>query len=40
LPRAKASSTVARGKKVHDKRDVIKERDWKRDQARIMRSRG
>jgi len=28
------------GKKVHDKRETIKERDWKRDQARIMRARG
>ena len=38
--RAKIELALARGKKVHDKRDTIKERDWKRDQARIMRSRG
>ncbi len=38
--RAKVELALARGKKVHDKRDTIKERDWKRDQARIMRSRG
>ena len=38
--RAKVELALARGKKVHDKRDTIKERDWKRDQGRIMRSRG
>jgi SsrA-binding protein len=38
--RAKVELALARGKKVHDKRDTIKERDWKRDEARIMRARG
>ena len=38
--RAKVELALARGKKVHDKRDTIKERDWKRDQSRIMRARG
>ncbi len=38
--RAKVELALARGKKAHDKRDAIKERDWKRDQARIMRDRG
>jgi SsrA-binding protein len=38
--RAKVELALARGKKVHDKRDTIKERDWKRDQGRIMRARG
>ena len=38
--RAKIELALARGKKVHDKRDTIKERDWKRDQGRIMRARG
>ncbi len=38
--RAKVELALARGKKVHDKRETIKERDWKRDQGRIMRSRG
>ena len=38
--RAKVELAIARGKKVHDKRETIKERDWKRDQARLMRSRG
>ena len=28
----------AKGKKTHDKRDTIKERDWKRDQQRIMKA--
>ncbi len=30
---------VARGKKEHDKRDDIKEREWKLDKARIMKNR-
>jgi SsrA-binding protein len=38
--RAKVELAVARGKKAHDKRDTIKERDWKREQARVMRQRG
>jgi len=28
---------IARGKKAHDKRDTIKERDWKREQQRLLR---
>ena len=38
--RAKVELAIARGKKVHDKRESIKERDWKRDQQRLMRTRG
>ena len=38
--RAKVEIALARGKKVHDKRDTVKERDWKREQARLLRSRG
>jgi SsrA-binding protein len=38
--RAKVELAIARGKKQHDKRETIKERDWKRDQARLMRSHG
>ncbi|KQM65830.1 SsrA-binding protein [Sphingomonas sp. Leaf17] len=38
--RAKVELALAKGKKAHDKRDVIKERDWKREQGRIMRDRG
>jgi len=35
--RAKVELAIARGKKAHDKRDVIKERDWKREQGRLLR---
>ena len=28
---------LARGKKVHDKRETVKERDWKREQQRLLR---
>ena len=38
--KAKVVLALARGKKVHDKRDTIKERDWKREQGRLLRSRG
>jgi SsrA-binding protein len=38
--RAKVELAVARGKKAHDKRETIKERDWKREQARVMRQHG
>ncbi len=38
--RAKMEIALARGKKLHDKRDTEKKRDWQRDQARIMRERG
>ena len=38
--RAKIELALARGKKVHDKRETIKERDWKREQARLMRRHG
>jgi SsrA-binding protein len=35
--RAKVELALAKGKKDHDKRETIKERDWKREQARLMR---
>ena len=38
--RAKVELALAKGRKAHDKREVIKERDWKREAARIMRDRG
>lgn len=38
--RAKVELALAKGKKAHDKRDTIKERDWKREQGRILRDRG
>ena len=31
---------IARGKKLYDKRAVDKDRDWKREQARLMRDKG
>ena len=37
---AKVELAVATGKRKYDKRQTSKERDWKRDQARIMRGRG
>jgi SsrA-binding protein len=38
--RAKVELALAKGKNTADKRATIKERDWKRDQARIMRDHG
>ena len=35
--RAKLKIGIAKGKKAHDKRATIKDRDWKRDQARILK---
>ena len=35
--RAKVELALAKGKNVADKRATVKERDWKRDQQRIMR---
>ncbi|MFD1611867.1 SsrA-binding protein SmpB [Sphingomonas tabacisoli] len=38
--KAKVELALAKGKKAHDKRDTIKERDWKREQSRLMRQHG
>lgn len=38
--RAKVELGLAKGKQAHDKRATIKDRDWKRDKARLMRDRG
>src|SRR6188508_1883840 len=38
--RAKVELALAKGKQTHDKRASIKERDWKRDKARLLRERG
>ena len=38
--RAKVELALAKGKKAHDKRESIKERDWKRDKARLMKDCG
>ncbi|MFM5930065.1 MAG: SsrA-binding protein SmpB [Novosphingobium sp.] len=35
--RAKVELALARGKNAADKRQTVKERDWKRDQQRILR---
>ncbi len=35
--RAKVDLALARGKKHHDKRATEKERDWKREQGRLLR---
>jgi SsrA-binding protein len=37
---AKLTLGLAKGKRKVDKRDTIKERDWQRDKARLMRERG
>lgn len=38
--RAKLDLALASGKHKSDKRAAIKERDWKREQARLMRGKG
>ncbi|MBX9814399.1 MAG: SsrA-binding protein [Proteobacteria bacterium SG_bin5] len=38
--RAKVELALAKGRKTHDKREHIKERDWKREAARLLRDRG
>ena len=38
--RAKLQLAVAKGKKLHDKRETEKQRDWQRDKARLMRDKG
>jgi SsrA-binding protein len=38
--RAKLEIAVARGKKLHDKRETDKKRSWDRERARLMRSKG
>ncbi len=38
--RAKLELCLAKGKKLHDKRASEADKDWKRDQARLMRDRG
>ena len=38
--RAKVELALAKGKQTHDKRQTIKDRDWQRDKARLMRDKG
>ncbi|XOV85981.1 MAG: SsrA-binding protein SmpB [Pseudomonadota bacterium] len=37
--KVKCEIALATGKKTHDKRATIKERDWNRDKARVMKER-
>ena len=38
--RAKVKLALAHGKKVHDKREATKKREWDRQKARLMREKG
>jgi SsrA-binding protein len=38
--RAKVELAVARGKKLHDKRETEKKRDWGREKGRLLREKG
>jgi SsrA-binding protein len=38
--RAKLELALAKGKKLHDKRETSAERDWQRDKARLLRDKG
>lgn len=37
---AKCELALARGKKMHDKRQTEKDRSWQREKARVMREKG
>ena len=37
---AKLQIVLGKGRKLHDKREVDKKRDWQRDKARLMREKG
>ena len=38
--RAKVELALAKGKKLHDKRETEKKRDWNREKGRLLRARG
>ncbi|HVV60581.1 MAG TPA: SsrA-binding protein SmpB [Pseudolabrys sp.] len=38
--RAKVEIALARGKKLHDKRETEKKRSWERERGRLMRQKG
>jgi SsrA-binding protein len=38
--RAKIEIALARGKKLHDKRETLKKRSWEREKGRLMRVKG
>jgi SsrA-binding protein len=37
---AKLEVALAKGKKMHDKRETAAQRDWQRDKARLLREKG
>ena len=37
---AKVQLGLAKGKKLHDKRETVKKRDWERQKGRLMRDKG
>ena len=37
---AKVEIALAKGKKLHDKRETEKARDWNRERGRLMRDKG
>src|SRR5204862_2882887 len=38
--RAKIEIALARGKKLHDKRESLKKRSWERERGRLLRAKG
>ena len=38
--RAKLEIALARGKKLHDKRETLKKRSWERERGRLLRAKG
>jgi SsrA-binding protein len=38
--RAKLELALARGKKLHDKRETLKKRSWDRERGRLLREKG
>ncbi len=38
--RVKVDIALAKGKKLHDKREAIKKSSWDRERARLMRDKG
>src|SRR5579885_3153523 len=38
--RAKIELALAKGKKLHDKRETARKRDWNREKGRLLRARG
>ncbi len=37
---AKVEIALAQGKKLHDKRETEKKRDWQREKGRLLREKG